>query len=315
MIMIEIWVYEGLAAALRNQGKWQQAAEAYEHALADLRPRVGDLQLREIIAQYALVLRRLGDGEKAAALQRQYMSSLQAAASVPAHMPDALIQRSAMHARAGKFKEALADSTRAIELDPTLHWAWYYRGCLLAYQGDEPAYRAHCALMLERFAGSGPPARDGERTAKTCLLLPEPPDGARITAILDAYLKADVAELLAWDQLAKAMAEYRAGRFEESARWAADAASGLRTQDQTGKAAADLFAAMAHHRLGRHEQARGMLDDVSRWAEQELPKAGVDDIGRHSIENWLILHVALREAKALVRGEPPDGAGQNEPAE
>jgi hypothetical protein len=70
---------------------------------------------------------------------------------------------------------------------------------------------------------------------------------------------------------------------------------------------------MAHYKLGRHEQARRMLDDVSRWAEQELPKAGVDDIG--GVENWLILHVALREAKTLICGTPPKDAGQNEPAE
>ena len=29
-----------------------------------------------------------------------------------------------------------------MELDPTQITPWYYRGCLLAYLRDEPAYRA-----------------------------------------------------------------------------------------------------------------------------------------------------------------------------
>jgi hypothetical protein len=83
----------------------------------------------------------------------------------------------------------------------------------------------------------------------------------------------------------------------------ADAAGALRDH-AFGRATSELFAAMAHHRLGRHEQARRGLDDVARWAEQERPEAGVEDIGRYSVENWLILQVALREAEALIRGKP-----------
>jgi hypothetical protein len=58
-----------------------------------------------------------------------------------------------------------------------------------------------------------------------------------------------------------------------------------------------------------------MLDEVARYVEQEMPKFnGLGPDPAYKMVNWLILHVALREAKALIRGSPPDGAGSNVPA-
>jgi len=51
-----------------------------------------------------------------------------------------------------------------------------------------------------------------------------------------------------------------------------------------------------------------MLDEVVRWAGQELGKPSVDGINpRYEIDDWLNLHVALREAEALIRGTPSAG--------
>jgi tetratricopeptide (TPR) repeat protein len=311
VLPFERWVWECLAQTLRSQGKWVEAAEACESALADLRPRMGDVQMQGLMSHYAQALRRLGRGDDAAGIQRQLMASLDAVAAAPASTPTALTRRAEMRGRVGQFKESLADCTRAIELDPTLLAPWFYRGCLLAYFDDEKAYRTHCAAMLARFGDARPPDRGGEQTAKTCLLLPGAPDLARLGAILDGYTKTDTANLMAWDRLAMSMAEYRAGRFEECTRLAGEAAGGLPASEATGKAAAELFAAMAHHRLGGHERARRMLDEVVRWAQQELPKAGADDIG--VVDDWLIVHVALREAEALIRRSPPARGETPEP--
>ena len=148
--------------------------------------------------------------------------------------------------------------------------------------------------------------RAGERTAKTCLLLAGTPHLARLNIILDRALAADAGEYRAWDQLAKAMAEYRAGRFDECIRAAGEAAAGLREHDDAGKAAADLFAAMAHQQLGQLDQARSMVNEVARYVEQEVPKFNTEDAGPdYTVENWLVLHVALREAN----GGPAAGGG------
>jgi hypothetical protein len=125
--------------------------------------------------------------------------------------------------------------------------------------------------------------------------------------------RVDVGEGLAWDQLAKAMAEYRAGRFDACIRAAGEAAAGLREHDAAGKASADLFAAMAHHRLGRQDQAGLMMDEVTRYVQQEVPKFGVEDAGSdYNVENWLILHVALREAKDLFGRAAATGAARGD---
>ena len=66
---------------------------------------------------------------------------------------------------------------------------------------------------------------------------------------------------------------------------------------------------MAHHRLGRSEQARRMLDEVGRWAAQDLGTPAVDGISaRYEIDDWLNLQVALREAEGVIRGKLPAGA-------
>jgi hypothetical protein len=190
-----------------------------------------------------------------------------------------------------------------MELEPKQNWAWFFRGCLLAYLGDEPAYRAHCDAMLKQLDTDDP--RDLERTAKTSLVLAGTPHLRRLSTIVDRALAVDTGELRAWDQLAKAMAEYRAGMFQDCVRAAGEAAAGLRESDAAGARSAELFAAMAHHRLGRHEKAGPMLDEVTRYAEQEVPNfdgGGVGPADQYHMVNWLILHVTLREAKALIRG-------------
>ena len=160
--------------------------------------------------------------------------------------------------------------------------------------------------MLKQFVRGDP--REGERTAKTGLLLAGTPHLPRLGAIIDHALAVDVARFRAWNHLAKAMAEYRALQFDACIRHAGEAAAGL-SQDAAGKLAADLFAAMAHHRLGQCDNAAAMLDEVSRNAELNEPKFGPEGTGPDfSVEDWLILHVALREAEALIRAKPSAGA-------
>ena len=308
MTMAEIWAFEGLGEALQNQDKWQEAAKVYENALADLRPRVGDAQLKELMNRCAEALRRLGREEDAAKVQQQLTSALTALAAAPASTAAALTNRAELRIRLGQFKDAAADAAQAAELDPKGIFPWYYRGCLLAYLQDESAYRAHCEAMLKQFEHGGP--REAERTAKTCLLVDRPAHLERLDAVLDRALARDTGDLRAWDQLAKAMAQYRSGKFEACIRTAGEAAVGL--EDAPGKAAAQLFIAMSHQQLKRPDQARLILDEVARYVDKEVPKFGVNGAGSdYSVENWLILHVTLRDAKNLICPTPSTSAELN----
>src|SRR5205085_3958681 len=63
----------------------------------------------------------------------------------------AYAERAMARARCGLFRAADDDYARAIELDPSDHFNWYRRACLLAYLNDTRAHRAICRAMLERF--------------------------------------------------------------------------------------------------------------------------------------------------------------------
>ena len=90
------------------------------------------------------------------------------------------------------------------------------------------------------------------------------------------------------------MAEYRAGRFDACIRTAGEAAAGLHGQDAAGKSTAELFAAMAHHRLGRHDKAGPMLDEVDRHVGRDVPKFGAEGAG--SAYTVRLAHPARRPA-------------------
>jgi hypothetical protein len=69
--------------------------------------------------------------------------------------------------------------------------------------GDADAYRRHCTAMLEKFGRSQLPEII-DRTAKTCLLMPQGGDAKQLLAAADGMLeKATTDELRAWLNLLK----------------------------------------------------------------------------------------------------------------
>jgi tetratricopeptide (TPR) repeat protein len=302
ILPFERWMWESLIDTLQSQGKWRETAEACERALADLRPRLGDLELSQLMVLQVAALRRTGNDEKATEMERRLYTAMTAIATAPASTSVALTKRAEVRIRIGQFKEAAADCGRAMELDPTQMKQWYFRGCLLAYLRDEPAYRAHCEQMLKQFEHRGPSEWDD--TAKTSLLLAGTPHLARLNAILDRASATHGGEERAWDQLGRAMAEYRAGQFDACIRTAGEAAAGLHGHNASGESTAQVFAAMAYHQLGRHDRVGPVMDEAARNGEQSVPKVGAEGEGFGYTVDWLVLQVALREAEVLIRGKP-----------
>ena len=61
--------------------------------------------------------------------------------------------------------------------------------------------------------------------------------------------------------------------------------------------------AMAQHQLKQTDEARVALAKAIELARTKLPQLGRDNLDQDWVD-WLIAHILLREAKALVNGEP-----------
>jgi tetratricopeptide (TPR) repeat protein len=207
-------------------------------------------------------------------------------------------ERAKARVRAGRFDEAAADYRRGLAIDPSDHWPWFYQGCLLAYLGNEPAYRAHCAEMVLRFGSSGQ-AHVLDCTVKSCSLLPGAADADRLNQIANQVwsLGGRDERNASWFRLLKGMAEYRAGSPERAINWLT---ASLTPELPHRAATAELYLAMVRHRLGDAPAARAALASAEARIQRLTPTAGTGDLAEGGIENWLICQTALRECRALV---------------
>jgi tetratricopeptide (TPR) repeat protein len=216
---------------------------------------------------------------------------------------DVYLARGTLHCRAGRFPDARADLEKAVTLDANNHWAWYRLACLRLFLGDEQAYRGAAEEMLRRF-GSDPRRDVVERSAKVALLSPSPVGtAAEVSAMVERSLAPGAARsLVPWLATCKALAEYRAGRFDAAAEWAEKARA---VDSFAGQATLDLLTAMAHQRAGRPEDARRWLRQAKERLRTQVPQPGADDLV--ASENYLVCEIIRREAVALIDGKAPRG--------
>lgn len=104
------------------------------------------------------------------------------------------------------------------------------------------------------------------------------------------------------------MSEYRRGRHEEAIRVASTCLAHPRTFASC-RVLVHPIVAMAHHRAGRAEEARAALqaamkDQSSGWFNDTR-----DDLGG-SWHDWLVGHILIREARALIEGTTDAGPAQ-----
>lgn len=193
--------------------------------------------------------------------------------------------------RRGEFDAARDAWRAAIALDPPDHDASDGYAELCLYLGDAEEYRRVCALLLRKFAATNDPS-ECERTARAWLLLPPSTDRVRAaTALIDRALAANVPSGHGFQQyylLAKALADYRAGRYREA----------LAAVDGDGPAAGALvpipmlIAAMANQQLGHRAHARRALRNAALVPDWSPGEAKVREL-------W-ICHILRREAERLI---------------
>jgi tetratricopeptide (TPR) repeat protein len=212
-------------------------------------------------------------------------------------------ERAIRYGHLGRFRESLADLELALKLDPDHCDARFSAAVARLYLNDVEGYRAQARDMMRRFAGRGDSGVK-ERVGKTFLLSPPPDSEADVAAarrLVDEALELPHADDVApYTEMAKALAEYRAGRFEACLEWVGrsrdhQAVFGDRRKlDGTCLA----LAAMAQHRLGRGREAVASLDASQRLLD-ESPEPGKADlgIGPNNREIW---EIVLREARSVL---------------
>ncbi len=209
-----------------------------------------------------------------------------------------LLDRGNAHAAAGRWDEAAADFSRAVEVDPNDATASFALAIVLLKTGREAEYRRHCHAFLERAAGS----REftvADRAAKVALLWPV--DGAdfqRACELADfAATATEPRRIVPWMQLVKALAEYRRDRFDSANQWARRVTS-ANDASPICAAGAWIVQAMTSARLQQIEAA-GVA--FSRGDQLINHPHGSDSI---SWRDWIFAEHLRHEAAKLL-GIPP----------
>jgi serine/threonine protein kinase len=188
-----------------------------------------------------------------------------------------------------------------VQLYSENHDVWFFAAALELRAGDLDQYRSVCRTMIERFGNSNVP-HIAERTAKTCSLAPDAVDDPlRVVTLADRALKGTEQHGYRWFyEMAKAMAEYRAGHADAAVEWV------TRVNPRIERGLpwdATMFSvlAMAQYRLGKHEEADDALDKAEQILTDKMPDMNRSQILRaNNWHDWLHAQFLYREAEELL---------------
>jgi serine/threonine-protein kinase len=205
------------------------------------------------------------------------------------------------HALAGRghYEEAAAVYRRAAELDPgeSAHRYWLALAHLAA--GDRAGYRRACAALPGQTAGTDNPEATSWAVWTSVLSQDAISDPERAVALAEAALRGDPKS----DKSAIALgaALYRAGRLDDAIQRLSNADARLQKAGKQPPAYSPaypwFFLAMAHHRLGRPDEAR-------RWLERGVKR--MEEEARDESLWWnrrVTLQLLRQEAEALLGGK------------
>lgn len=219
----------------------------------------------------------------------------------PKSLVEPLVLQAEADARGGHWKEAVADFTKALEINPGNHLLYHSLVPLLVATGDREAYDQHCQRLLTRFGGTGDPVI-AERMVKDCLILRSP--GVDFEAVnrmaQTAITVGEKHPYLPFFQFCKGLAEYRQDRFASAAEWmqkVLNAAGHTAFRDVE----AWLVLAMAQNKQNQPDEARASLSKAIEALDIKMPKLDSGDLGG-GWNDWIISHALFREAKGAIDG-------------
>ncbi|MBW3598441.1 MAG: DUF1349 domain-containing protein, partial [Planctomycetes bacterium] len=219
---------------------------------------------------------------------------------------DAVVRfrRGDLYARRTHWKEAAADFAKGLELDPSDHWHWYRAATLYLQLEDDESYRRCCRELLQRF-GATEMAHIAERVGKICSITPEPVSLDEARRLARQAVESDPqSNIFHWFLLGQGITDYRAGDYEQAIKTLTQCLEKAPEQVVDCRAPAHLFLAMALRRTGdlegyaRHLHAgRNLIEE--RFAN---PERGEDILAWN---DWILAHLARREAESLAEDEKP----------
>jgi tetratricopeptide (TPR) repeat protein len=180
--------------------------------------------------------------------------------------------RGRVRASTGDWKGAIADIARAFELGA--EGVGPLRERALAYLGgsDTPGYRGTCAEMLKRYATTEE-ASTADSVAQTCTLAADAvTDFAPAIALAEKAVRSEPKSARYAETLGAIL--YRSGKFQQAAE-NLEKADGLASNGKEldpSRIQTWFFLAMAHRRLGHHEESARWLEKA-RDATEKAVKA------------------------------------------
>jgi len=216
--------------------------------------------------------------------------------------------RSSLFARCRRWKEAVADLSRAVELDSSDDDAHFKLTVLLLETGENEGYRAHCRKMMADFRQANLPGPLG-KTAELCLLVAEAGSGSEAAGqMADQAFTLGQNSFWVYDlQFIKGLAQYRAGHFAKAVEWVGKSiGQPTMVGGPRPDAAAYSVLAMAQHQLKRPEEASAALAEAAAIVNTKLLKLENAALDENWVD-WLIAHALLREAQGLIAQAAPSG--------
>jgi serine/threonine protein kinase/tetratricopeptide (TPR) repeat protein len=272
----------------------RQRAVAAEQEQARLRKEAErTLALSEKLSKAG---RLLGEGQFDAAEQLVYETSPPHPASAPILNAVGL-----NHARRGEFRQAITNFLTMVDLVPTEHMPYFYLGPLLVQVGDLDGYNRNVERILVRFA-TNRTAMAAERVAKSCLVVPPPPERlAQIAEFANYALKnGKNVPMLAYFQFVEGLAFYRQGNYSQVIELIDKVIA--QSGDDARTTQANMVKAMTQYHLGQKDLARETLEKGLEFANQNLPRPNARDQGM-GWHDTLIARALMREARALITPE------------
>jgi len=201
-------------------------------------------------------------------------------------------------AAAHRPQEAEQTSRRVLELkpgDPVVH---YQFALLRLHLGDRDGHRKTCVEMLKRFDSSDLNA--AYWTAWTCTLAPDAvTDWQPVVRLAEKSLGTDPKNCDKLQHLGAVL--YRAGRFEEGAKWLTEAETALKESPnpRTTVVYSQLFLAMTQHRLGHAAEADKWLKKAMQEIDRPPPEQS--QAAASSWNRRLTLQLLRHEAEELLK--------------
>ncbi len=296
-----------LADVLGREGKMEEAEARGREALAISRklPAAGGGSLMAVVESLDTLVSILVAQNKNVEAEQLLGEMLK---SNPEGLPlraFVLRVRGAFFARCRRWSEAIADLSKVVEWDASDDDSAFQLTGLLLEIGDRENYRAHCERMVASFRAANTPGPLG-KTAEACLLVAGVGTNSEAAGQLaqQAFTLGKNSYWVYYLQFVKGLAEYRAGHLASAVDWM-DKCIGQPTMVSGPRpdSPAYLVKAMAQHQLKHTEEARAALakgTDIVNRKFLNLKNSALDE----NWVDWLIAHILLREAQALIELPP-----------